>query len=250
MDTLPMPLGELPAASLDDYRITAPIEIAAVLKRLADASVHVGLNAPDGRSIIATVWAVDAANGMLSFSVRAHEPQLDAIVECDEAVAVGYLDSVKVQFDVDRPVLVRGWNSVALKAAFPRELFRFQRRSGYRVRPLLRTSPVARLRHPVIPDMPLELRVLDVSIGGCALFLPDDVPPLQPGVLLNGAVLDLDADTRVHTGLRLHHVTSLNPESRGVRLGCELVAPDADGSRALQRYIDLTQKRKRMLSIE
>ena len=110
--------------------------------------------------------------------------------------------------------------------------------------------PVVRLRHPMIPDMQLALRVLDVSIGGCALFLPNDVPTLDPGVLMNGVVMDLDADTRVHTGLRLQHVTSLNPESGGVRLGCEMVSPGHEGLRALQRYIDQTQKRRRMLAME
>ncbi|HEX6363415.1 MAG TPA: flagellar regulator YcgR PilZN domain-containing protein [Albitalea sp.] len=251
MDIQPTLAEALPPGSVpEDFRITAPFEIAAVLKRLADGSVHVGLNSPNGGSIVATVWAVDAGNGMLSFSVPAHEPQLDAVVECDEAVVVGYLDSVKVQFDADKLVLVRSGDRVALKCSFPHELFRFQRRNGFRVRPMQRTTPVAVLRHPMIPDMKLELRVLDVSIGGCALFLPSDVPPLDPGVLMNGVVIDLDSDTRVHTGLRLHHVTSLNPESRGVRLGCEMVAPGPDGQRALQRYIDQTQKRRRMLERE
>jgi len=86
-----------------------------------------------------------------------------------------------------------------------------------------------------------------VSIGGCALFLPDDVPALDPGVLMNGVQIDLDADTRVACGLRLQHVTSLNPESHGVRLGCEIVSPGSDGQRALQRYIDHTQKRRRLM---
>lgn len=245
-----MPLSGLPASSLDDFRITAPAEIAAMLKRLADANVHVGLNAPNGTSITATIWAIDPEHGMLSFSLVDKDPQLDAVVECDEAVVVGYLDSVKLQFDVDKLVLVHSGNIVALKASFPREMFRFQRRSGYRVRPLVRTSPVATLRHPMIPDMQLDLRVLDISIGGCALFLPNDVPPLDPGVLMNGVVIDLDADTRVHTGLRLQHVTSLNPESGGVRLGCEMVGAGPEGLRALQRYIDQTQKRRRLLSLD
>jgi len=243
-----MPLGGLAAnGSLEDFRISSPAEIVAMLKRLADGNVHVGVNTPDGTSICATLWSIDADRGMLSFSVLADEGRLDAVVESDEAVVVGYLDSIKLQFDIDKLVLVHSGNTVALKASFPRELFRFQRRSGYRVRPLIRLSPVASLRHPMIPDMRLDLRVLDVSIGGCALFLPNDVPPLDPGVLMNGVVIDLDADTRVHTGLRLQHVTSLNPESGGVRLGCEMVAPGSDGLRALQRYIDQTQKRRRLL---
>ena len=242
----------LPAtgAALDDFRITAPLEIAAMLRRLADGNVHVSLNSPDGSSITATLWTVDPQRALISFSMLPDERRLDALVECNEATAVGFLDSIKLQFDVSDLVLVHRGNQAALNSAFPQELFRFQRRNGFRVQPMLRSSPVARLRHPMIPDMQLALRVLDVSIGGCALFLPNDVPPLDPGVLMNGVVMDLDADTRVHTGLRLQHVTSLNPESGGVRLGCEMVSPGHDGLRSLQLYIDQTQKRRRLLGKE
>lgn len=232
---------------MDDFRITEASEIASLLKRLADGSVPLSVNTPSGVSITATLCAVDAERGALSFSVVGNESQLDAVVEGDEGMVVGYVDNIKLQFDVGDLVLVHG-DAVALTASFPREVFRFQRRSGFRIRPLVRAGPVATLRHPMIPDMQLSLRVLDVSIGGCALFLPHDVPPLDPGVLLNGVVIDLDADTRVHTGLRLHHVTSINPDSHGVRLGCEMVAPGPEGLRALQRYINHTQKRRRRLA--
>ncbi len=66
---------------------------------------------------------------------------------------VGYLDNVKLQFDVHDLVLVRGARASALSARCPRELFRFQRRNAFRVRPLLRSAPMARLRHPTMPDM-------------------------------------------------------------------------------------------------
>jgi c-di-GMP-binding flagellar brake protein YcgR len=183
----------------------------------------------------------------MTLAADANDPRLQQLLDADEVVVVCYLDSIKLQFDVNDLVVVHRGRDTALNAAFPRELFRFQRRNGFRVQPMLRTTPVARLRHPMIPDMQLSLRVLDVSIGGCALFLPNDVPALDPGVLMNGAQIDLDADTRVMCSLRLQHVTSINPESRGVRLGCEMVNAGSDGLRALQRYIDQTQKRRRLL---
>ena len=251
-DTKPMPLDSLAAAhgGLDDFRLTSPTEISAMLKRLLDGNVTVVLNAPDGSSVSTTLWTIDSARGIVSFSASATDPQLRSLIEFDEAVVVGYLDSVKLQFDVQDLVLVHGGKNSALNCAFPREMFRFQRRSGYRVRPLMRSTPVARLRHPMIPDMQLNLRVLDVSIGGCALFIPDDVPPLSPGVLMNGVEIDLDADTRLTCSLRLQHITSLNHESRGARLGCEMVNPGSDGLRALQRYIDQTQKRRRLMALD
>jgi len=247
-----MPLDKLAAThgGLEDFRLTSPIEIAAMLKRLIDGNVPLILNVPDGSAISATLWTIDTARGILSFSANADNPQLRSLTEHDEATVVGHLDSVKLQFDVHNLLLVHGAQASALNCALPQEMFRFQRRSGYRVRPLIRSVPMVRLRHPMIPDMQLSLRVLDVSIGGCALFLPDDVPPLDPGVLMNGVQLELDADTRLLCSLRLQHVTSINPDSHGVRLGCEMLNAGSEGLRGLQRYIDQTQKRRKLMALE
>jgi c-di-GMP-binding flagellar brake protein YcgR len=95
--------------------------------------------------------------------------------------------------------------------------------------------------------MTLELRVLDISVGGCALFMPSDVPMVEPGVQINDCVLELDAGTLLRGALVVHHVTSIQPDSRGVRLGCGLLELEPEAVRALQRYIDLTQRRRRMM---
>lgn len=252
MDTLPMPLDELAAAhgGLADFRVTQPSEIKAMLKQLADAAITLNLNGPDGSAVTATLWTIDSSRNVLSFSADPNGPQLRSLIECDEAVVVGYLDNIKVQFDVQHLVLVHGASGAALNCSFPRELYRFQRRNSFRVKPLLRSSPVALLRHPMIPDMQLNLRVLDVSIGGCALFLPDDVPPLTPGVTSNGVHIELDAETRLDVCLRIQHVAVLGPEARGMRLGCEMINPTANAVRSLQRYIDQTQKRRRFMVLE
>ena len=251
METMPMPLDALGAAhgGLDDFRVGTPREIALILKQLSDGSVPLNLNASNGAVVGATVWTVDTERGSLGLAIDAHDPRISGLLDCQEAVVVGYIDNVKLQFDIDNLVLVRGLNSCVLNCSLPDELFRFQRRNAFRVRPLLRSAPVARLRHSAIAEMQLALRLLDLSIGGCALFLPDDVPLMQPGSTLNRVQIDLDADTRLHVNLRLQHVTSLGAESRGVRLGCEFVAADAGSLRTLQRFIDQTQKRSKLLAI-
>lgn len=252
MDTLPTPLDSIAAApgALDAFRIVAPADIAAMLHRLQDAAAPVNLNAPHGAAYATTLWTADAERGALSFAADADDPQLQAVLEADEAVVVAYLDSVKIQFDVGHLVLVRGARSCALTTSYPREMFRFQRRAGYRVRPLLRDAPRAHFAHPAIPEMALALRILDLSVGGCALLLPPDVPLVEPGVLVNRAQLELDTATRLQTGLRLHHVTSIHSDASGVRLGCELVRLGQDAERTLQRYIDQTQKRRRVMKLD
>lgn len=249
METQPMPLDAMQdgGADLSEFRVSSPAEIVALLKQLADGSITLTLSNPDGANYATTVWALDPARGLLCLSADARDPQLQALLECDEVVAVGYLDSVKLQFDVHDAVLVHNGRDSAINARFPRLLYRFQRRASFRVRPLLDTRPTATLRHPALPEMTLALRVVDVSIGGVALFLPDDVPPIEPGLRIEGVLIELDGDTRVQVSLQVHHVTLLHQDSKGVRLGCEMLRLGGEGERVLQRYINQIQKKRRLL---
>ena len=97
-------------------------------------------------------------------------PGHEAFVRTMVAGATG-IDLALLVVAADSGVMPR---QSALSCAFPQVVYRFQRRSSFRVRPILRSSPVARLRHPDLPELDLSLRVLDVSLGGCALFVPDD----------------------------------------------------------------------------
>lgn len=98
--------------------------------------------------------------------------------------------------------------------------------------------------------MQFLVRVVDVSLGGVALFLPDNMPAVHPGLLLNTVQLELDTDTHLTVILRVHHVSAVNQQSHGLRLGCEMVNLSGKGTRALQRYIDRMQKRRRLLALQ
>ena len=250
-DTRPAPLDAMGHDDfLAEFRVTDAAEIRSLLKQLMDDVVPLNLSASDGSAYTTTLWTVDPAGGRVSFTADMMAHQVHDIVEADECVAVAYLDRIKVQFDVSDLVLVQGHKASVLQARLPREMFRFQRRNSFRVRTIERTSPTASFRHPGIPDMSLALRVLDVSIGGCALLQPSNVPSLQPGAVIKGVRLSLDAETQVDAGLMLHHVTSTGAENGSVRLGCEIVGMSPTAQRALQLYIDQTQKRRRMMSHE
>jgi flagellar brake protein len=251
LETQPAALGA--AGGIDPYaefRIQQSREIAALLKQLATDGTPVILSGPGAAGLTTVVWTVDSTQRRVSFSADADSPQLQRLIELEEATCVAYLDAVKLQFEVDHLVLVRGAQTCSLQADMPREMYRFQRRSSFRVRTLGRGAPTALMRHPSIPDMQLGLRVLDVSIGGCALMLPGDVPPLNAGLEIRGVRIELDPDTRFDADLLLHHVTLIQSPSRGARLGCEFMHVQPQAQRALQRYIDHTQKRRRLLSLD
>jgi c-di-GMP-binding flagellar brake protein YcgR len=239
-----------------DFRIRSEAERLRVLRELRDGNVPVMLGSPGGDMLMTTLWALDTPQRRMTFSADAGSALLARLVAFDEAVAVAYCDSVKLQFDLHDLVLVRGATASVLQSALPTEIYRFQRRSAYRVRPPQRRAPVARLRHPSIPEMALTLRILDVSVGGCALCLPADVPPLQAGTELGELRLELDAETQFACAATLRHVSSLGGADRspsgqpgGRRVGCEWRQLAGPAERVLQRWIDQAQKRRRLLAL-
>lgn len=250
METQPAPLdGMTVNESLDDFRISSPRDVGTLLKQLLDGAVLLGLHGSDGSVFHSAIWTMDTARATIGFNADPNDPGLQAVLHSHEITVVGYLDSVKVQFHVRHPVLVHGNRASVLSCPFPREMYRFQRRNAFRVRPLIRSAPVARLRHPAQQGGEVALRIIDLSIGGCALFLPDDVPMMNAGVVIGGVRMELDDDTKLDVNLRLQHVTSINNEGRGVRLGFEFMRPNGDTVRTLQRFIDLTQKRGKLMAL-
>lgn len=249
-DTRPAPIDDGPDDPYAAFRVEHPREILALLKSVRDTSTPVTLTGPEGLQLSATLWTLDPDRQRLSFAVEAGDPQLPTLVECDEVSAIAYLEAIKLQADLHGIMLVHSQRATVLQAALPRRLYRFQRRGAYRVRALGERGASAQMRHPGLPEMALTLRVLDVSAGGCALQLPPDVPPLPLGTIVHGVQFHLDADTRFEAALRLQHVTSIATPGAGVRLGCEMRRLDPDAQRALQRWIDATQKRRRLLSLD
>lgn len=231
------------------FRISETREVLMLMRELHDSTTPIQISSPSGAGLDTVLWSVDSTTGRISLRAEADDPRLPALIAGDEATAVAYLDAVKLQFELEDLVLVRSINSCALQARLPTTVYRLQRRQAFRVRTPERGAPQALLRHPSLPDMQLSLRVLDLSIGGCSLLQPDDVPPLEVGSLIHGVRLELDPVTRLAATLQLQHVTSIQPQSQGLRLGCELQGLSPDSERTLQRYIDQTQKRRRLLSM-
>ncbi len=251
LDTRPAEFADEPGGdAFAHFRSSHPREVMALLRELRDGAAPVALSAPGGIGLGASVWTVDDQRQRIAFDVEAGDPQLAALVEANEVTAVAYLDAVKLQFELHHLVLVRSPRATALQAALPQCIYRFQRRVSYRVRTLERGTPVATLRHPSLPDMQLALRIVDISINGCALMLPDNVPPLLPGTEINGVQLELDTDTQLTVTLRIQHASSSMSSRSGLKLGCAIVRNDNGAERVLQRYIDHTQKRRRLLSLD
>lgn len=245
MPTLPQPEPTPPELSLK-----APADILALLREIQDQGLVLTLAAPDGGHYSTTLLAIDTDSQSLSFSANGVDRSLHQLVETGDVIAVAYLDRIKLQFQLANPLLVQGPQGSTLRADLPQEMFRFQRRSAYRVQPLDATAPRATLPHPSSPGQALYLRILDVSASGVALLAPAELmvpPPWPAGTLIAPVQLQLDRSTQLELRLRVHHISRLEGATAGVQLGCAFDELSAMGARDLQRYIDQTQKRRRVL---
>lgn len=227
------------------YMVRSKPEITALLRQLVEGEVPITLTSRSGVSLATALWTEDAAGGVLVFSADPTKPEVQALLLNDEIEAVSYLDNVKLQFEVDDLVLVHGRHASAFNARYPSQIYRFQKRDSYRVQPLSHTRPTLLWTPAEAAGCSLPLRVLDISHGGIAILWDTPTPCPALGDVLAPVQLVVDASTQVRCAIKVVHVGRRGEQ--GVRLGCEVfdVAPEA--SRALQRYIDQTQRRQRML---
>lgn len=237
-------------AAPPDLRVNNSAEILGLLREIQDKSLVLTLAASDGRSYNTTLWRVDAQQQTLSFSADAGSAQLRALLQAEDVIAVAFLDRIKVQFQLDNLLLVNSTQGSALCTDLPREMFRFQRRDTFRVRPLDSGTPRVTLVHPHAPERKLQLRIFDVSMGGLAFLLAHETAPATDfpvGTVLGHVELQLDRSTQLEVQLRVQHITQYKLPSKGVQLGCAFESLSAVATGILQRYIDHTQKRQRML---
>ena len=236
---------------LAEFRVTDPPVILGLLREIRDKAVQVSVVNSQGVGIASSVLSIDPDQGHISFTADDRNPNVQKLLRGNEAAAVCYIESVKLQFELHGLALVSGVEGSALQADIPPRLYRFQRRQGYRVKPLERGNPTVQFMHPNEPTRKMSLRVTDVSIGGCALLLPLNAPPIPGRTELQVVRADLDADTRFNCGMMIHHASplrDLDGQLTGHKLGCEWLRMDGYAQRALQRYIDLVQRRRRMMS--
>lgn len=245
-----MPTLTQPEPTPPELSLKAPAEILGLLREIQDRGLVLTLAAPDGGHYSTTLAAIDTDSQNLSFSADRVDRSLHQLIEAGDVVAVAYLDRIKLQFQLANPMLVNSPQGSTLRADLPPEMFRFQRRSAYRVQPLDASAPRATLPHPTSPSQSLYLRILDVSASGVALLAPAELmaqPPWQAGQLIAPVQLQLDRSTQLDLRLRVQHVSQLSGSAGGVQLGCAFDELSALAARDLQRYIDQTQKRRRVL---
>ena len=250
--TAPKPAAaHVPEPPPEELRVASLTEIAAYLQQLQREGARLTLSGPPGLNLPSRILALDPAADLLGLEVGTDPEGISqTLVASGEITAVAYLGDIKLQFELDAPVLVSGEQGTALRSTMPTRLYRFPRRQAFRVQPAGSVYP--RVALPGTAAAEHTLRVLDISIGGLALALPDGTlpSPLAIGQVAEGLVLELDRLTALRIALLPHHASPVRDASGTAQLGCAFVDLDHAAARSLQVYVDQTQKRRRLLKLD
>jgi c-di-GMP-binding flagellar brake protein YcgR len=251
LDTEPAPILRVDTSAdpWARFRINDPRQRAALLREICRADVPLTLAGAAGPAVRALLWSVDDRRNRLHFSLSPQARQLDELVASPELWAAGYLQQAKLQFDLRGLVLERSGPRPMLHAEAPHLMLQLPRRRAPRVRRSMALSPALSFRHPQQESRVLRLRVLDIGVGGCALWLPADSLALEVGSLVRQAELELDAQALIHADLEVLQAAPARGAPGGLRLGCRWVGLNAESELTLQRWIAQGHRRRELVSL-
>lgn len=250
LDTDPAAIDRLNAAlSWARYRVGDPRARLATLQALLQGSVPITIGTSGGPTVLTCLWSVDAEARQLHFSVKPGAAGVDEVLAARSPWAAAYLDDVKVQFELRRLRGAVDGDRRTLHTDLPDYMVRLPRRQATRVRPTDLDSPWLHLGppHEAHPSMPL--RVLDISLGGCAAWCAVGGPALHAGDALRGVQVQLEPDLRFVADLRVQHLTRHPPPERGLRVGFSWVTLDAEAKALLRDWIRRGRRRRDLMSL-
>lgn len=212
---------------------------------LRDLSCSVGViclvaNRPIRTWVVTRVLAVE--EGYLELELKTDEHRQSAIVHATELHLVAELDRVKVQFALTGARVVAGLDSI--RVDLPGLIHRIQRRDGYRIRPQAPARIVCNVRDDHGGYTPWQ--VLDLSVIGLALRVPDGVQPPKAGDRLDHTTIEPATQELIPASLVVRRSWPLGEDaSQGVVIGCEFMHMDAIAERRLQVIITDIERRLR-----
>jgi len=250
---LPHPAASVPAVpgatecaprvegTVDDlsrFLVSSQTRIAQILSSLLDHAELVTAYFNRGRDFLLTaVVHVDPIRKTVVIDRGKNEALNQKLLASERVVLVSVHEKVKVQFSVKAISAVQFDGRPAFEFPLPTELLKLQRREFFRVR-TSGAEPV-RCRLPVEGKERLEAPVLDISIGGLALYGRLPRASGEIGTRFPGVGLQVGDDGWITVEMELRNCNDIRLRN-GVdtcRLGFRFIDLPETAQQMIQRYI-------------
>ena len=235
----PSPFSPEAVETLAPFRVDAPLEVRECLRALRDRCAPLALHGllRDADLTHARLVSVNAPIDHVELDIAVQEARGAAVMSAGTVQAVGFLDRVKVQFELTRLTPVEAAEGLRVRALLPLHLYRRQRRDTYRVR--LPASSVARCTVPAGSGGcgAAIFEVLDASIGGVSLRWNAQRPP-SCGSRIEDCVLTLPDMPPFRCDLLVRSVEPIALSTPGSwRVGCAFETLSGPLQRTMQRFV-------------
>lgn len=236
-DIAPLP-GDSP------YLLRASNEIAFVLKALAKKHAAISAYYTSTNDFATTALLDVDINAKLLYLDLSPSPSANlALQSSQQILCVTTHDKVKVQFDLTRLQLSTFEGREAFVTPIPDKLLKLQRRNYYRLS--VPYNQTLKCTIPLPDQMPVEVEIMDISLGGIGIIGYTPEIPLEPGMVYEHCSLNLPGFGMIVTSLQIRNSFDFTLRS-GVhtrRSGCTFLDLSPQTESLIQRYI-LEQERK------
>lgn len=237
--SLTTPFPEPDSPELERFAIYSRSEIASLLRQLRERQVLVTLYYDQAAGFtVSNVLDVNEGFEELILDRTSDAAAQKAIYASKQLVVVAFLDNVKLQFSVGTAEPVDHHGRPAFRVRLPQQLLRMQRRNSYRRQPPPMRPATCLVPSPNERGQYESVRVLDLSVGGLALFVHPIQFDLPTDHNLDNCYLDLPDVGQITVTLRVRYVDTQASNDSVRRCGCEFVDLSESAARMLQRYMN------------
>ncbi len=254
MNTAPNPPQTPPISSDDDYSkysVNWKKEVVFILRAIMEKGELLTAHFDHGKNLILTsIVGVDPEQEEVILDFGANAEMNQKILASDRILFVTIHDRVKVQFTASRIEKIRFEGRDSFRIELPESLIKLQRREYYRV-----TTPIA---HPLKCVIPIEgsqkigISIVDISIGGIGVVLPQIETALEPGMTFPGCQLVLPDIGNIVATMEIRNVfeVTLRNGNKNKRAGCQFVDLPTNMQSMIQRYIIKVERERRAMQLD
>ncbi len=220
-------------------------EILFYLHQLINDGERVSVVFNEGKETFLTVLlAIDEAQDQLIFDWGGSEETNQKLLESERNFFVCAPHGVKNQFSTGAVRETAHQGRRAFVTGLPKRYTRLQRREFFRLVLPLTRRPLCSL--PQGEGKPLQLPVIDISIGGIAMESPAATPPFEIGQRISGAVIEFKDGHSLRVELEVRNLSELQRGNKVAgRIGCRFIGIGHHEEHVLQRFITDVQREER-----
>lgn len=225
-------LPEPASREREEHRLDGPVAVRSLLKEVAAKRVLLTMFSASRPPVYVATRIESLAENALGLDITTDEHRRSLIAAYPFCTVVGFVDGIKIQFDVPTAGLSLGPSTQTLRTPLPANAYRFQRRDAHRVRP----GSQPRLQCFMRDGRGGEDRfaVADISASGVALSWPQSRPTPPLDIPVHHCRIDGEIGAPLACTLTPTHIAEAACPTATRRIGFAITNLSDEAARRLQ----------------